>query len=472
MHWRSTVGNVRTAVLALGCTLAAALAVGCGSSDDGGSGSGAREITAWTLESQPDRMAAQERILRGFTERTGVRVKLRGIEEDQLRTLVSSAAAGGTLPDVILALPLSYVHSMAAQRLSDPEAAEAIVDKLGRETFAERALDLVSPEGTALAVPSDAYGQLIFYRRDLFRRAGLQPPTTFEALETAAAKLHSGDVAGIALATTPNDTFTQESFEEFALANGCQLVDESDALRLDDPRCQRAADFYAKLARDYSVKGNQDVDTTRATYFAGRSAMVVWSSFLLDELASLREDAKPTCPECRRDPSFLVRNTGIVTRLAGPDGSEPAQYGDVTAFEVMADAHEASGELVEYLMSEAYLDWLAIAPEGKIPVRLGTPEHPREYIDAWAKLEFGVDTKRRIDAVLDRETIEAVQQSAAEFDRWGFGHSPRGGQLVGVALGELPMTGALAEVIAGDTSAADALEQAQEQYGRLEASLR
>lgn len=466
----------RTA-LAVGCALAAALAAGCGSSsdDDGGgggsSGGSSRSITAWTLESQPDRVAAQERILARFTARTGVRVKLRGIEEDQLRTLISSAAAGGTLPDVILALPLSYTHNMAAQRLSNPELSNEIVDRLGRETFARRALELVTPEDTALAVPSDAWGQMLFYRRDLFEKAGLAAPDTYEALEAAAAKLDGDGVAGIALATTPNDTFTQESFEAFALANGCQLVD-GDELTLKTPQCERAVDFYARLASDYSVAGNQDVDTTRATYFAGRSAMVVWSSFLLDELAGLRKDALPTCRECRSDPTFLARNTGIVTKIRGPDGTAAAQYGDETVFQVMADADPASAELVEYLMSDAYLDWLSIAPEGKIPVRLGTPERPNEYIDAWASLDFGVDTKKPIDTVYDAATLAAVKQGAAEFDRWGFGHGPRGGQLVGAALGELPMTGPLAEVIAGDTSSADALARAQDAYSRLEASLR
>ena len=39
------------------------------------------------------------------------------------------------------------------------------------------------------------------------------------------------------------------------------------------------------------MPGNQDADTTRATYFAGDAAMVIWSSFLLDELAGLRNDA-------------------------------------------------------------------------------------------------------------------------------------------------------------------------------------
>src|SRR5690606_17341717 len=130
------------------------------------------------------------------------------------------------------------------------------------------------------AVPSDGYGQLIFYRRDLFDRAGLAPPDTYERLQAAAERLDSPEMAGIAMGTTPNDTFMQESFEAFALANGCQLVDEQDQITIDSPECVRAVEYFAELARDHSVKGNQDFETTRANYFAGRAAMVVWSTFL------------------------------------------------------------------------------------------------------------------------------------------------------------------------------------------------
>jgi multiple sugar transport system substrate-binding protein len=449
--------------------LLAALAVGCGSDDDGGSEEGGGTITAWTLESEPDRIKTQEQIMQGYTDESGVEVRVRPIEEDQLRTLITSSAAGGTLPDVILALPLSYIHTLAAEQISDPEAANEVVDELGRETFAERALELISVDDQAAAVPADAWGQVILYRKDLFEKAGLEPPTTFEALERAAQSLHTDDLAGIALPTTPSDTFTQESFEAFALANGCQLVDEEDALTLDSPQCENATSLYGDLARNYSVAGNQDVDTTRATYFAGKSAMLVWSTFILDELAGLREDALPTCPECRDDPEFLANNTGVVTRLQGPDASEDAQYGDETGFAIMDDADAQTGNLVEYLMSDAYMDWIAIAPEGKIPVRLGTEDEPRKYIDEWSELEIGVDTKRRFDTVFDAEIIEAVRAGAEQFDRWGFGHSENGGRLVGAALGELPMTQAIGEVVSSDADPATAIEEAQGSYERLQA---
>ena len=34
--------------------------------------------------------------------------------------------------------------------------------------------------------------------------------------------------------------------------------------------------------------------------------MVIWPSLVLDELAGRSNDARPACPQCRGDPSFLA----------------------------------------------------------------------------------------------------------------------------------------------------------------------
>ena len=65
------------------------------------------------------------------------------------------------------------------------------------------------------------------------------------------------------------------------------------------------------------MPGNQDADTTRATYFAGNAAMVIWSSFLLDELAGLRNDAAHLRAVQERS-LWLAKNTGILTEIQGP----------------------------------------------------------------------------------------------------------------------------------------------------------
>jgi multiple sugar transport system substrate-binding protein len=410
----------------------------------------------WTIEDTADRVQAQERLLAAFTEKTGIPTRLVAVAENQLTTVLTSAAASEELPDVIGAASLPIVSQLRTDDLLDAGAATDIVARLGEETFAKQALELTSDENGPLVVPSDGWAQLLFYRKDLFAEAGLKPPTSYAAIEAAAARLDRGDMAGITASTTPADVFTHQTFEHLALANGCQLVDGGGQVALGSPQCTAAMDFYGGLIREHSVAGNQDVDTTRAAYFAGRSPMVIWSSFLLDELAGLRADALPTCPECRADPAFLAKNTGVIAGLTGPDNSTPTTFGETTSFAVLnGAATDDAKRLVEYLMSDGYADWLAVAPEGKIPVRTGTKDDPQANLETWRGLEAGVDTKAPLSKFYDAETLRVVEESPSTFSRWGFRQGEA--ELAGAVAGQLVLPKALAEVVnGGDAEAASA----------------
>ena len=126
------------------------------------------------------------------------------------------------------------------------------------------------------------------------------------------------------------------------MGNGCQMVDDAGEVTLESPQCVAAFQFYGDLIKSYSVSGTQDVDTVRASYFAGQSAMAIWSTFLLDELAGLRNDAKPSCAECKKDPKFLAENTGVVAAVAGPDG----EAGPVRRGLVLGDHRHRQGGAV------------------------------------------------------------------------------------------------------------------------------
>jgi multiple sugar transport system substrate-binding protein len=432
-------------------------AVGCGSGDGKqGDGTG---LTFWSAEDNPDRVKATQAIIDRFQQQTNIKVKLVAISEDQLSSRVSSASAAGTLPDVLAAASLGFVHSSAADGILDPDAAADVINTLGPETFSRRGLDLVEVNGKPVAIPSDSWTQLLVYRKDLLDKAGLAAPTTFEAIRAAAATLTGGEMAGIVAATKPGDSFTQQTFEYLAVANNCQLVDQAGAITLTSKPCVDTFKFYVDLIRTASVQGAQDATSTRAAYLAGKAAMIIWSSFLLDELAGLSIDARPTCPQCRADPSFLADHSGIVTAITGPDGTEPSQFGELTSFAITKDASKDAAKLVEFMMDDGYLDWLALAPEGKVPVRTGTQDQPSKFTDAWDHLKIGVEHRTPLSEVYPPGVLEELATSPDTMSRWGFPQDQ--GRLVGAQLAELPIPKALAAALNGSLSTAAAAEQAQ-----------
>lgn len=409
--------------------VAALVLAGCsGGGDDGGSGGGgedgAQQLTVWTPHNTPARMAVQEDVAAAFTEETGIEVNVVGLGAADMNQSIVAGAAAGDMPDVAVVGP-DQVASWSAQGLIDTAAAQAAVDSLDQSTFSEQALDLVTIDDELAAVPSDGWGELLYYRTDVFAELGLDAPESVQDVVEAAQAISDSDVgmAGIVLGTQPANAMAHENLEHFSLANGCQMFDESGEVALESDACvQTLTDFQDMV--EASVPGDQDVESTRAAYLAGDAAMVMWSPHLLDEIAGLEPNFPVSADGVADDPQFLSKNTGIVGGLTGVANDDPTGFGLTMNLAVLqgADA-DAAQQYIEYVLSEGYIETLAMTPEGRAPVRTGTPENPTEYVDAWSELEIGVDEDNKLPfaEAYSAEAVEAVVAAANTFTRWGFG---------------------------------------------------
>ncbi|MBN1564577.1 MAG: bicyclomycin resistance protein, partial [Anaerolineae bacterium] len=275
---------------------------------------------------------------------------------------------------------------------------------------------------------------------------------------------------GITAATDPSEVFLQQTFEHFALANGVQLTDDEGNVTLNTPQMIEALDFYVSLLSNYGPPGACGVVCTRATYFAGQAAMIVWSPFILDEMAGLRDAAYPNCPECEADPAFLAKNSAIVPAFVGPSGTTPAQYGQVSNLGISTSANsEAAIQFVEFWLSDGYLDWLGVSSEGKFPMHRGTVDNPTLYIDGWAQLETGVDRRASLGEFYGEDVLQTLIEGASGFDRWGFAQGQ--GELVSGVYGELPIPTTLGEMFSGALSAEEAADEIQFWVEDIQAAL-
>ena len=112
------------------------------------------DITFWTTEVQPARMAKQEAMAKDFEAKTGIKVEVIPVEEKDLGTRATAAAAAGDLPDVIYHT-LQYVLPWAEAGILDVDANNAVVKELGKKTFAPGALNMAKKGSKIAAVPVD-----------------------------------------------------------------------------------------------------------------------------------------------------------------------------------------------------------------------------------------------------------------------------------------------------------------------------
>ncbi len=425
---------------------------------------GAQSLTFWTTEEQPERIDTQQRIMAAFEAETGIAVSVVPVTESQLGERVTAAFAAGDLPDVVFH-PVNQTLGWAEAGVLDTAAAEEVVENLGRDTFGAGSLELMSYRGEVAAVPADGWTQLLLYRADLFDEAGLAAPTNYDAILEAARALHDPpNMYGFVAATDPSQDYMLQVVEHLALANGVQLVDDDGTVTLDTPAFVEFLEFYRELA-EMSPPGNLYWLQSRELYHSGQAAMIVWSPFILDELAGLRDEAPVPADEGRHS-GWLAENTGFVTRLAGPSNPGGAGYAQVQGFGITVDADiDAAQTLVEHLLTDGYLDWLSMAAEGKFPVRSGTPDDPTRFVEGWAELEVGVDALAPLGSFYAPGVIDDLVEGLDTGDRWAFRQGE--GPLVASLYGTRVMSEAIREFLDGERDAEATAARIQMQVENL-----
>ncbi len=296
------------------------------------------QITFWTIEMETERLEVQREIAQTFTAKTGIHVRVVPVHENHLAKKVTAADATKALPDVLYH-PIDFTIEWAEVGILDVQSATDIVNRLGKETFGSGSLNLASFSGGYAAVPIDGWHQLLLYRKDLFKEKGLPVPDSWDRILQAAQALHNPPLIwGFMAATDPDQIYTQQVFEHFALSNGVRLAGPSGNVDLNTPEMIQTLEFYKALTR-FTPCGNIHWLHTRLDYVSGRAAMIMWSPFILDELSGLRKDL-PVVPDILKGkPGYLAENTGFVSIIHGSKGT--AQYGQINCLGITQDANKA-----------------------------------------------------------------------------------------------------------------------------------
>jgi multiple sugar transport system substrate-binding protein len=461
---RKKVRAMRLRYLKLPVAMAALTAVllgvaGCGGGS-AGEGGDHPTLTFWTLETEPDRVQRTQENLQVFTQRTGIPVDLVTVEEGSLAETMLTNAASGTLPDVV-DHPMVMTARWAAAGLLDTQAAQDVITDLGEGTFRKAGLDFARYDGSYAAVPIEGWGNLLYWRKDLFAAAGLAEPHSVQDILHAAQVLNHPENKqyGIVLGTDPSHPVTEQTFESLGLANGCEMIDASGALQFESPACVETFQLYKDLAQ-YAPAGTFNSSASRASFLSGQAAMMIQAPSLLHRLAGLDDAEPPACEQCTADPAYLAKNTGLVSTITGLHG-DSAQYGRTNNLGITVDADtEEAKQLVEYLLSDGYQQWLQQIPNLMIPMRTGTAEDPRKYVDMWKTLDVGVSRPGKLADYWGDGVTDSLVEGAENFTVWGV---PEGyGELAGVLYETLAVPEAVGGVLQGATTPAEAAAKVQD----------
>jgi multiple sugar transport system substrate-binding protein len=363
-------------------------------------------IDFWTTDNEEDRVIVYEEIAaRYMAENPDIEVRVVPIEEAGVSQRIATALAANRLPDIVR-MGIERVATFAADEILDEDAAVAVISNIGEDDFRLGPLAMVTDPATGkyAAVPFDGWVQAIWYRADVFEEAGLEAPTTWEAIQAACETLPgTGNLLyAVGLGTDPGQNYGQQVFEQVAMSNNAFPFDEAGNVTMNTPEMIEALQFYTDLQK-CAIPGPQYWQGAREAYELDQSGMLFYSTYIMDDL--VEGSGMESGDKVQIAVEDLALNTGFASEMASANGS--ASYGQLVTLGIMQGADPEAQKVVEFFLTDKnYQDVLALAPFGKVPV-----------------LESAVDGWKGLSPFFENYSDETLGQIANGFDtmqRWLF----------------------------------------------------
>ncbi len=242
-----------------------------------------------------------------FEQAAGIKVNVESLQESQLTTkLTTEFATRSSSADVFMTRPLQegkmfykngWYEALPGYDFSD---------------FPKNAMNAATFGAKTYIVPLVTEWEVLYYRKDLFKKAGLKPPATFAALEAAAKKLNdpASGIAGFASRGKGAAAVTQMSsfvynFGGLYLTKGVASFDAKPAME--------AVRFYGRMLANYGPQGATSLswENIMPLFQAGKVAMWTDASVFYGQIVDPSKSQVP------------AESVGIATFPAGPKTNTP-----------------------------------------------------------------------------------------------------------------------------------------------------
>ncbi len=334
----------------------ALLASACGggtdepTQDSGAEPSGT--ITVWARDSQQGFMT---QLVDLYNKNHKVQAKVTIIPAANFVQKLGTAASSNAGPDVS-SIDLVYAPYFAsAGALEDiTELADSLPYKDALSPSHRR---LSTFEDKTYALPFTAEASALYYNKDLFKKAGLdpdKPPTSYAEIRTAAQKIHAlGDgYYGFTFAGACGGCNVFEFTPHVWASGGDVLSEDGKTASLDSPQVTEALQLYRDMWTDGSIPSaaKNDAGTQQIPLFtSGKVGMTPLGAFAI-----------PTIEKAKI-------NFGV-TPIPGKDGGESSFAGGDVISVISGTKNEAGAEdFVKWATDEEAQTFLA--KNGSVPVR-------------------------------------------------------------------------------------------------------
>lgn len=251
----------------------------------GGSALAETQLDFWSWR-QEDVKAYNEIIAEFEKAHPDIKVTYTAHENQNYATILTTALAGGSGPDIIHTRAYGAFESMATPGYLEPLDGQVDLSGFSADELLGTTL---RADGKVYAVPFASQTILVYYNTELLAANNIEPPQTFDEFKAAAATLKEAGVMPLANGTA--DGWTVEVMAGAFMPNfyGADFFGEVTAETTDfeDPRYVGALEKILEL-KEFMPQGYEGVDyaTMKQLFMSGSAAMFVGGSW---EIPGFRE---------------------------------------------------------------------------------------------------------------------------------------------------------------------------------------
>lgn len=370
-------------VILLSMLLVSSMAVlfGC-SNDEASSGGDATEITFWVPFSGPDGPNMQKIVDDYNASQDEYTVNMEIIPNSEYYTTLDAAFSDGSGPDLAIMHGdqlYTYAQKDQIKNLSETDLAEMVTS----ETYHAKAVEGVTIDGSVYAVPLDMHPTVLYYNKDMFEAAGLDPeapPTTGEEFVEYAIALtdaENGQYGCVTPVAWPN----QFIIPTIAYQYGGVVVNEDGTPNFTNDAVKQAVQFqYDMIYTHEASPKNVAPDEDWNMFIAGQNAMTFNGPWMMNQA----------------EESGINYGVAVVPQFGDTMAVHAGSHNFVVPTYVSDDKMPAIIDFLEYVNENA-IEW---AKSGQAPASLAVLES-----DEFQAMEFQSTVAESFDYVVQAPPV-------------------------------------------------------------------
>lgn len=433
----------------LTAAMAMSMLAGCGGGNDSSDATTAStksdklegEITFWHSFTQGARLDTIQEVADQFMkDNPDVKINIETFSWGDFYTKWTTGLASGNVPDMSTALPGHVVEMMDAEALVP---VDDVIDSIGRDKFSEAALSEGEKDGKCYSLPLYSHAQVMWYRKDLLKAAGLEVPKTWAEFAEAAEKLTSGDTYGCSFPCGSTDLMGTRFLNFYVRSGGGSLMTDDLKADLTSDLAIDGINYWLDIYENCSPKDsvNYAVLDQATLFYQGKTAFDFNSGF---QIGGVEENSPDLVDQidCAPIPKINADDpdTGIETSNIPMVVWEKSEHPEI-----------CKAFIEKLYEKDNYIKFLDATPVGMLPSITGISDTPEYQANETVK-KFS-NAVKVISAAVDKGT--AI----------GFEHGPS--VQAGLLTSQAVIESMFQDIITNGTDVKEAAQTAEDKLNEL-----